>query len=101
MLIRAVSNGEPTDVPAAMMFCDPPSTRLGGLLVPRTYSALLGVAFLLAVTNPARAGATDPPKGFESVFNGKNLSGWHGMPHYDPYKLAGMPEGDRERLVTG
>ena len=25
-----------------------------------------------------RAGAADPPKGFTALFNGKDLSGWHG-----------------------
>jgi hypothetical protein len=36
-----------------------------------------------------------PPKGFIPLFNGKDLSGWHGMPHFDPYKLAAMPESER------
>jgi hypothetical protein len=36
-----------------------------------------------------------PPRGFTALFNGKDLSGWHGMPHFDPYKLAAMAESER------
>jgi hypothetical protein len=36
-----------------------------------------------------------PPPGFTALFNGKDLSGWHGMPHFDPYKLAAMAESER------
>src|SRR5262249_10261425 len=32
-------------------------------------------------------------------FNGKDLTGWHGMPHFDPYKLAAMPEADRKAQI--
>ena len=62
-------------------------------------SLLLSVC-LLAVALPARAADPQPPKGFTALFNGKDLSGWHGMPHYDPYKLAAMPEADRNALTA-
>jgi hypothetical protein len=54
-----------------------------------------------ALTAVSRAGAADPapPKGFTLLFNGKDLSGWHGMPHFDPYKLAAMPEADRKAQI--
>jgi hypothetical protein len=53
---------------------------------------LLCLALLLAALAPAaRADDAKPPKGFTALFNGKDLSGWHGMPHFDPYKLAAMP----------
>jgi hypothetical protein len=32
---------------------------------------------------------------FVPLFNGKDISGWHGMPHFDPYKLAAMAESER------
>ncbi len=38
-----------------------------------------------------------PPKGFEALFNGKDLSGWHGMGHFDPRKLAAMSDEERAR----
>lgn len=49
----------------------------------------------------ARGFAADatPPKGFTPLFNGKDLVGWHGMPHYDPYKLAALPEEERKALL--
>ncbi|MCA9212593.1 MAG: DUF1080 domain-containing protein [Planctomycetales bacterium] len=36
-----------------------------------------------------------PPKGFEALFNGKDLSGWHGMEHFSPIKLAEMSDDER------
>jgi hypothetical protein len=53
----------------------------------------------LAVVVPARAAAPEPPKGFTALFNGQDLSGWHGMPHYDPYKLAALPEAERREQI--
>jgi Domain of Unknown Function (DUF1080) len=36
-----------------------------------------------------------PPKGFTALFNGKDMSGWHGMEHFDPRKLKEMSDADR------
>lgn len=36
------------------------------------------------------------PKGFTPLFNGKDLTGWHGMPTFNPNKLAAMPEDARK-----
>jgi hypothetical protein len=36
-----------------------------------------------------------PPQGFRALFNGKDLSGWHGMGHFEPAKLAAMSEQER------
>ena len=38
------------------------------------------------------ADAADPPAGFTSIFNGKDLTGWRGMGHFNPQKLAKMSE---------
>ena len=39
--------------------------------------------------------AAEPPVGFTPLFNGKDLAGWRGRPHFDPVKEA---EGtDQER----
>jgi hypothetical protein len=40
-----------------------------------------------------------PPKGFTALFNGKNLDGWHGRPHFDPYKLERMSGGERHKHI--
>ena len=37
-----------------------------------------------------------PPQGYRALFNGKDLSGWRGMGHFDPYKLAAMSDEDRD-----
>ena len=37
-----------------------------------------------------------PPAGYTALFNGKDLSGWHGMGHFNPAKLAEMSEEDRK-----
>jgi hypothetical protein len=51
---------------------------------------------LLLILSPADlapAAEPRPPKGFTALFNGKDLSGWHGMPHFDPYKQMSPFEG--------
>src|SRR5947209_17290679 len=55
-------------------------------------------ALLLAAPAPAQQAA--PPKGFIALFNGKDLAGWHGMPHYDPRKLWAMKKEDRDTLIS-
>jgi hypothetical protein len=39
------------------------------------------------------------PKGFTALFNGTDLTGWHGMPTFDPYKLKAMSEADRKAQI--
>lgn len=53
---------------------------------------LMGSATMAAASQPT------PPAGFTLLFNGDDLSGWHGMPTQDPYKLAAMPEANRKAL---
>lgn len=63
-------------------------------------SLLLVGAFALATAAPAAAAdSAQPPKGFTALFNGTDLTGWHGMPHTDPYKLAAMPEAERQAQI--
>lgn len=50
----------------------------------------------LAMAGPPLAAEPQPPKGFTALFNGKDLAGWHGMPHFDPYKLLALPEAERK-----
>lgn len=54
----------------------------------------------LSLAPRAAADAPKPPRGFTALFNGSNLDGWHGMPHYDPYKLAALPDDQRKALLT-
>src|SRR5947209_12405761 len=62
-------------------------------------NALPGPLVLLLLAVPTLAAEPQPPKGFTALFNGKDLSGWHGMPHFDPYKLAALSEADRKAQI--
>ncbi len=63
----------------------------------RTVRAFLA---LLAFAAAGRAAEPQPPKGFVPLFNGTDLAGWHGMPHFDPYKLAAMKPEERAAQVA-
>jgi len=41
-----------------------------------------------------------PPEKFTALFNGKDLTGWHGMPGSDPRKLAAMGEDERKKTIA-
>src|SRR6516162_8220759 len=60
---------------------------------------VIGVTALAAGGSSAVAADPQAPKGFTALFNGKDLTGWHGMPHFDPYKLAAMPEAQRKAQI--
>ncbi|MCO8121071.1 DUF1080 domain-containing protein [Stieleria sp. TO1_6] len=53
---------------------------------------LLVLAVALAPLMPAAA-QSDPPKGFEAIFNGQDLTGWHGL---NPHLVVKLPEEKRE-----
>lgn len=46
----------------------------------------------LLVCTAANLTAADnvPPQGFTAIFNGKDLTGWYGLEHFDPRKLWAM-----------
>lgn len=44
--------------------------------------------------------AADVPDGFQPIFNGKDLTGWHGMPHFDPRKLDAMTDEERKAKLA-
>lgn len=47
-------------------------------------------AVLLCSIAPSDGTAADPPSGFTALFNGKDLSGWWGLGHFDPRKVWEM-----------
>jgi hypothetical protein len=55
----------------------------------------LGLALAVGARPEAAPAQATPPPGFTALFNGKDLAGWHGMPHFDPRQLAAMPEAER------
>src|SRR5947209_3406834 len=68
------------------------------LLCSARLSLLVSMMLLTAAARIHGADA-QPPKGFAALFDGKSLAGWHGMPHFDPYKLAAMPEDERKTQI--
>jgi hypothetical protein len=67
--------------------------------MPHLFCNCMISALVFALALPAHASEPMPPRGFVALFNGKDLSGWHGMPDFDPAKLAAMPEVDRKNLI--
>jgi len=65
----------------------------------RLFQSTLLAASLLLATVATPAADPMPPKGFAALFNGKDLTGWHGMPHFDPYKLEAMKAEDRTAQI--
>ncbi len=67
----------------------------------RLFGLAAGPAMTFPTTPAARAAeGSVPPQGFVALFNGKDLTGWHGMPHFDPRKLAAMTDDERTRQVA-
>ena len=54
------------------------------------------VALLLVPVDARVVPAADPPAGFTALFNGRDLSGWYGLPHTDPATLAQMSRAQRD-----
>ena len=47
----------------------------------------------LVLSGMATFAAAEPPSGWTALFNGRDLAGWRGRPHFDPVKEAeGTPE---------
>ena len=60
--------------------------------------ALAALSFAVVAMPLARA--ADTPKESTAIFNGKDLAGWHGMPHFDPNKLAAMTVEERTKQIA-
>src|SRR5262245_33529807 len=63
----------------------------------RTPLALLVSALFVvpAFADEAPKQLNQPPKGFIALFNGKDLTNWVAMPHFDPRKVWAMSEAER------
>jgi hypothetical protein len=67
----------------------------------RTRIALaLFIGLALLSTLNSEAADVKPPEGFTAIFNGVNLDGWHGMPHFDPRNLAKMSPEERSAQIA-
>lgn len=64
----------------------------------KTLPLLVGaIATIVSLTGITRA---ESPSEFKPLFNGQNLDGWHGRPHFSPTKLAEMPEQERAEKLA-
>lgn len=60
------------------------------------------IAFVcFAALAPIAVAGEGPPEGFSELFNGEDLTGWHGRPHFDPRKLEAMDDDERRRTLDG
>ncbi|HQX49975.1 MAG TPA: DUF1080 domain-containing protein [Planctomycetaceae bacterium] len=62
-----------------------------------SFSTLFTVG-VLAVCGVCRG--AEVPEGFQAIFNGQDLTGWHGMPHFDPRDLAKMTPELRAKQIA-
>ena len=64
------------------------------------YSSLLTavVIALLVCVLPSSASAEESADGFVPIFNGKDLTGWYGLGHFDPRKVDAMNPEQRQEL---
>lgn len=62
--------------------------------------SLPALIFSLAFSLSQCCLAAEVPDGFKAIFNGKDLTGWHGMPHFDPRDLAKMTPDDRGAKIS-
>jgi len=58
---------------------------------------LIGIFSVSTAFFFSAAGAAEVPEGAAAIFNGKDLEGWHGLSHFNPYDLAAMSDKDRQK----
>ncbi len=58
--------------------------------------SLVSLLYVFSMTATAQE-SNQPPRGFTAIFNGKDLSGWHGMGHFDPRKLWAMSDDEQKK----
>ena len=66
----------------------------------RFLTALTCSALALLFVETSHAKDVKAPRGFTALFNGKDLSGWHGMPHFDPSKFKQLSEEERAKNLA-
>ena len=64
----------------------------------RSFLSAVCVSVAVAATS-CQLPAQDVPEGFRPLFNGQDLTGWHGMPHFDPRELAKLDEDARKKQI--
>jgi hypothetical protein len=76
----------------------PPEVDEEGIHMRTLTLIVLGVAVTMTTMSAQNRPPNQPPPGFTSLFNGKDLSGWRGrQPNYSPYEQAKLTP---EELAT-
>ena len=68
---------------------------------PAVKHLLFSCVAVLTLASQSFSAELAVPRGFTALFNGNDLNGWHGRPHFDPHKLAAMPEDERKKTLEG
>ena len=55
----------------------------------------LGLVVAVVSSNGSAQEDNRPPQGFQALFNGQDLNGWHGMKDYNPYEFADLSDDQR------
>jgi hypothetical protein len=63
------------------------------------FRVLTAFAVLTVLLSVRPLAAAEAPEGFRPLFNGTDLSGWHGMPHFDPRDLAKLEPDARAKQI--
>ncbi len=61
--------------------------------------SLLFLSLLLLWPTAGVARQNAPEQGVEPLFNGRDLTGWHGMEQISPYKLEAMSKAERDEMI--
>jgi hypothetical protein len=71
--------------------------RIGNRCPVRVSLGLSGIGIALLTTGVMLHAQDNnrPSEGYEAIFNGRDLSGWHGMGHTNPHELAAMSSDER------
>jgi hypothetical protein len=60
--------------------------------------SLTAFVLLAGIQVGVSAAEVNPPDGFTALFNGRDLTGWHGMGHFDPRKIFAMSAEERAKF---
>jgi len=69
------------------------------LFVVATSVTLTAISCTCGQAAVQEANDNQAPVGYTALFNGKDTTGWHGMPHQDPYQWKAMSQEDRTAKV--
>jgi hypothetical protein len=73
---------------------------VNAMLKPFFPSIALAQIACCALLSVGTLQADETDSGYNAIFDGKTLKGWHGQPHFSPIKLAAMSDEDRKAQLA-